>query len=225
MEVEQSHCPNLKLSVHPSVYHHSRHMSRKSPPLRQVWEPLAGGSLLFFPLTHAPDRDAQKAGGHKHQPTANTSAGGSSGGSDRTRPPVQFDTNAAIALAFLLGSATALGASSVYRRFFRRIKNAEWITPDLLGGKRWITGIVTRCVLCDPASPRSIPNSSLPAHWRWAALASASLLRSVGDADNFRLYHTPGFGWRGLLKFRHVPSTTRGARSPNSTPTSAVLNR
>jgi hypothetical protein len=143
-------------------------MSRKSTPLLQVWEPLAGGSLLFFPLTHTPDRDAQK--GHKHQPTTNTSAGGSSEASpdpDRTPPPVQFDTKAAIALAFLLGSATALGASSVYRRFFRRIKNAEWITPDLLGGKRWITGIVTRCVLCDPASPRSIPYSSLPAHWRW----------------------------------------------------------
>lgn len=37
---------------------------------------------------------------------------------------------------------------------------------------------------------------------------------SVGDADNFRLYHTPGFGWRGPLKFRHIPSTKskRGAR-------------
>jgi len=35
---------------------------------------------------------------------------------------------------------------------------------------------------------------------------------SVGDADNFRLYHTPGFGWRGLLKFRHVPTTYRGLK-------------
>jgi len=32
---------------------------------------------------------------------------------------------------------------------------------------------------------------------------------SVGDADNFRLYHTPGFGWRGPLRFRHVPPTHR----------------
>lgn len=30
---------------------------------------------------------------------------------------------------------------------------------------------------------------------------------SVGDADNFRLYHTPGFGWSWPLKFRRVPST------------------
>ena len=162
-------------------------MSRKSTPLRQVWEPLAGGSLLFFPLTHAPDRDAQK--GHKHQPTTNTSAGGSSADPDRTPPPV--DTKAAIALAFLLGSATALGASSLYRRFFRRIKNAEWITPDLLGGKRWITGIVTRCVLCDPASPRSIPYSSLPAHWRWLRwhllLCCAAWVMQITSAFTTRL--------------------------------------
>jgi hypothetical protein len=31
----------------------------------------------------------------------------------------------------------------------------------------------------------------------------------VGDADNFRLYHTPGFGWRWPLKFRHIPSGYR----------------
>jgi hypothetical protein len=127
-------------------------MSRKP---RQVWEPLAHSSLLFLPLTYAPGQDAQKLGGHKHQRAASTGTGTgeASPDPDRPPPPVQLDTNAAaaaIALAFLFGSATALGASSVYRRFFKRIKNAEWITPDLLGRKRWITGIVTRCVLCPP---------------------------------------------------------------------------
>ena len=33
---------------------------------------------------------------------------------------------------------------------------------------------------------------------------------SVGDADNFRLYHTPGFGWRWPIKFRIIPSKTKG---------------
>ncbi|TRM63161.1 hypothetical protein BD626DRAFT_495720 [Schizophyllum amplum] len=32
---------------------------------------------------------------------------------------------------------------------------------------------------------------------------------SVGDNDNFRFYHTPGFGWRWPLKFRHVPTITK----------------
>ena len=59
--------------------------------------------------------------------------------------PVELDTNAAITLTFHFGTASALGASSIYLRFFKRIKNAECITPDLLVGKRWITGIVTRC--------------------------------------------------------------------------------
>jgi endonuclease YncB( thermonuclease family) len=35
--------------------------------------------------------------------------------------------------------------------------------------------------------------------------------RSVGDADNFRLYHTPGIFWRWPLKFWRVPSTRKGA--------------
>lgn len=33
---------------------------------------------------------------------------------------------------------------------------------------------------------------------------------SVGDADNFRFYHTPGIGWRWPLKFRRVPTTQKG---------------
>lgn len=39
---------------------------------------------------------------------------------------------------------------------------------------------------------------------------SMSAWHSVGDADNFRLYHTPGIGWRWPLKFRTVPSTRGG---------------
>ena len=40
--------------------------------------------------------------------------------------------------------------------------------------------------------------------------ASFVLILSVGDADNFRLYHTPGLGWRWPLKFRSIPETTKG---------------
>jgi len=32
---------------------------------------------------------------------------------------------------------------------------------------------------------------------------------AVGDADNFRLYHTPGIGWRWPLKFRRIPSNPK----------------
>lgn len=72
---------------------------------------------------------------------------------------------------FFLGSVSTLGVTFVYRRYFRRLRTAEWVTPDVLRRKRWVRGVVT----------------------------------SVGDADNFRLYHTPGFGWRWPLKFRRVP--------------------
>jgi len=125
-----------------------------SPSLRQVWQPLARGSWLFLPFTSSPDKDAQKASarGHNHQ-LATASPDTDRSQSSPPAPPDELDTNAIIALAFLLGSATALGASSVYRRFFKRIKSAEWITPDLLRRKRWITGVVTRCVLVPPIDP------------------------------------------------------------------------
>lgn len=76
---------------------------------------------------------------------------------------------------FLLGSVSTLGATFVYRRYFRRLRTAEWVTPDVLQRKRWVRGVVT----------------------------------SVGDADNFRLYHTPGFGWRWPLKVRRVPTLSK----------------
>ena len=110
-------------------------------------------------------------------------------------------------LSFLLGSASALGVSFVYRRFFKRIKDAEWITPDLVGRKRWITGIVTRWV--------STRRTFIPDLFLNKSPVLNRMTHRVGDADNFRLYHTPGFGWRGPFKFRHVPTNQKGAKTPN----------
>ncbi|KAF9265087.1 SNase-domain-containing protein [Marasmius fiardii PR-910] len=73
---------------------------------------------------------------------------------------------------------TTIVALKVYSRSFRRIKNSNWVTPDLFTKKRWIKGVVT----------------------------------SVGDGDNFRLYHTPGIGWRWPLKFRRIPATSKALK-------------
>ncbi|KAF7375131.1 putative endonuclease LCL3 [Mycena sanguinolenta] len=78
--------------------------------------------------------------------------------------------------AFALGSITTVSGTMVYRRYFRRLKNGDWITPDVFARKRWVKGRVT----------------------------------SVGDSDNFRFYHTPGFGWHWPIKFRQIPSTPKG---------------
>jgi hypothetical protein len=61
---------------------------------------------------------------------------------------VVHDSPGALSLAFVLGVATAMSAGRVHRRYFRRLQNGEWLTPDVLHGKRWIRGIVTKCVLC-----------------------------------------------------------------------------
>ncbi|KAI0669021.1 SNase-domain-containing protein [Trametes maxima] len=79
---------------------------------------------------------------------------------------------------FLVGGATALGGYRVYARHFRRIRNGEWVTPEMLKKRRRVKGYVT----------------------------------NVGDADNFRLYHTPGFGWRWPFKFRRIPSGRTGLK-------------
>lgn len=51
-----------------------------------------------------------------------------------------------------------------------------------------------------------------PGFWRKRSLLGK--VTSVGDADNFRIYHTPGgrlAGW-GLLPWRRVPVTTKELR-------------
>ncbi|PPQ83913.1 hypothetical protein CVT25_000658 [Psilocybe cyanescens] len=78
--------------------------------------------------------------------------------------------------AFGLGSATAMSAVLVYKRYGRRIRNSDWITPKLLTRKRWLRGVAT----------------------------------SVGDADNFRFFHTPALGgYTWPLKLRSIPSLSK----------------
>ncbi|KAJ7454825.1 SNase-domain-containing protein [Mycena latifolia] len=45
--------------------------------------------------------------------------------------------------AFALGSLTTVSGTLVYRRYFRRLKNGDWITPDIFAKKRWVKGKVT----------------------------------------------------------------------------------
>ncbi|KAI5983244.1 hypothetical protein EDC04DRAFT_2592021 [Pisolithus marmoratus] len=87
-------------------------------------------------------------------------------------PRAELFPTAYTAVAFITGIATGACGVFVWHRWLRRIRTADWVTPDVLARKRWVKGIVT----------------------------------SVGDADNFRLYHTPGIGWRW---FRRVPTLAK----------------
>ncbi|OJA14090.1 hypothetical protein AZE42_07936 [Rhizopogon vesiculosus] len=44
---------------------------------------------------------------------------------------------------FVLGSASTLGATFVYKRCFRRLRTVEWVTPDVLARRKWVKGVVT----------------------------------------------------------------------------------
>jgi hypothetical protein len=45
--------------------------------------------------------------------------------------------------AFALGAVITTSGARVYRRYFRRLQNSDWITPDVFVKKRWVKGMVT----------------------------------------------------------------------------------
>jgi len=53
---------------------------------------------------------------------------------------------------FVLGAGVVIGIvgtlvmKRVDARYFRRIPNSDWITPDILGKERWLKGVVTESV-------------------------------------------------------------------------------
>jgi hypothetical protein len=65
------------------------------------------------------------------------------------KPRAKFDelTPAGVSLAtFVLGSVSGISSIFLYKRFGRRVRNSEWVTPKLLTKKRWLKGVVTRLV-------------------------------------------------------------------------------
>ncbi len=48
--------------------------------------------------------------------------------------------------AFGFGVVSTLGTKFVYARFFKRIKNSDWVYPDSYKKRRWIKGRVVRYV-------------------------------------------------------------------------------
>lgn len=99
---------------------------------------------------------------------------------------------------FTLGSATAMSAAMIYKRFGRRIRNVDWVTPTLLSRRRWIKGVVTRSGII--SLPLTCGYGKLLIFW------FGQTIWSVGDADNFRLYHTPALGYSWPLKFHRIPT-------------------
>jgi hypothetical protein len=105
----------------------------------------------------------------------------------------QLSNEARTSLTVVATVMLTLAGSRAYKRFVRRIPTTEDVPSHYIRDKKWIKGVVTRylesIIECTVDSP----------FWF-----------SVGDADNFRLYHTPGIGWRWPLKFRFVPKTAKG---------------
>lgn len=103
-------------------------------------------------------------------------------------------------LSAFFACATTIGAFLGYRSSWRRVKTADHITPSMLGGRKWIRGKVTRFV--DPCFYCWTSSRWADDRFRWTI--------SVGDGDNFRIYHKPGFFWGWPFKLRHVPTDSKG---------------
>lgn len=118
-------------------------------------------------------------------PTPSTSSPSTS---STSFPPLAFPTSlsevlanptAVAILSATSGAGLTLISLRLYRRHWRRIRNAEEVTPGMIDGRRWINGTVT----------------------------------SVGDGDNFRLFHTPGPFYSYPIKIRSIPATTKELRN------------
>lgn len=59
---------------------------------------------------------------------------------EKISPPLAFALVA-------LGSGATITTAFVYRRYFRRIRSGDWITPDVFAKRKWIKGVVTRYVI------------------------------------------------------------------------------
>lgn len=103
----------------------------------------------------------------------------------------------AIVSATIATSVTLLGVAS-YRRWFRRLKNADSISSALLDRKPYVSGVVTR-----------------------VGDGGGSTAKKRLMIDGFRLYHTPGPFWRYPFKLRSVPTAAKGKslKSVDSTET------
>ena len=49
-----------------------------------------------------------------------------------------------LAAGITIGAVSVFIGTKVYRRYFRRIRNADWITSDMYKDRRWIKGKVVR---------------------------------------------------------------------------------
>jgi hypothetical protein len=61
-----------------------------------------------------------------------------------------FKANDPVVTGVLLlsaGAVVGIVGARVNKKYFRRIRNSDWVTPDMFARKRVLRGYVTRCVI------------------------------------------------------------------------------
>jgi hypothetical protein len=114
---------------------------------------------------------------------------------------------------FALGSASTLASSTIYRRYFRRIRDAAWVTPDILKRKQWVKGRVVRfdfrlTLLCETCSDYTVTHRVRMTESLVLVTQTtfACIIRQVlagAGRSNSETCHQRGYreqvGWRSLV--------------------------
>ncbi|KAI0696051.1 hypothetical protein C8T65DRAFT_832924 [Cerioporus squamosus] len=77
----------------------------------------------------------------------------------------------------VISTASLIAMAFVSVRYFHRVPNAEWVTPDMLGGSRWLKGYVTR--VGDSDNFRLYHTHSFG--WKWLRTIPEKRSRDLAD--------------------------------------------
>ncbi|KAJ9122435.1 hypothetical protein QFC22_001860 [Naganishia vaughanmartiniae] len=119
----------------------------------------------------------------------------------------QISSSPAAVASISAVSATGLTLLSVvvYRKYVRRIRNADYVTSGMIQERKWIKGVVTRWVGEQFGSRSS----------RRPMYKVLIVSRCLPFEHNFRLFHTPAF-YSWPFKFRKVPTEVKGVDAPEA---------
>lgn len=103
-------------------------------PIQSPWESVTS----LFSSAPGPSSSSSTSSGNGTSSTTNQL---SEWTSSISRDPVMVGVISAVG-----ATALTLGGLTGYRRYWRRIRNSDYVTSGMLDRKRWVKGVVTRCV-------------------------------------------------------------------------------
>ncbi|KAK7029461.1 putative endonuclease lcl3 [Paramarasmius palmivorus] len=116
-----------------------------------------------------------------------------------------------IALSFFAGSGSTILASRLYTRHIKRIRNHDWVTPDMISRKRWLKGLATRGISIIASHAMQIAHVSVKRRFLpWGSSLAVEMLREgmAGVYEQAGAQYGPG----GKEEFLRIEAEAKAAR-------------